>query len=82
MVALTLLSYGAGQDSSTILLEIIHNPEFREKYVSGHLVVVMSDTGNEHDYTYRIAKEMQELCKIHNIPFFILTNDMGYHTGA
>jgi len=76
---LTVLSFGGGQDSTTILQKIIHDPAFRAQHVSGHLVVVMSDTGDEHPKTYEHTKAMQLLCIEHNIDFFFLTPDMGFH---
>lgn len=49
---LTLLSFGAGQDSTAILLKLIHDADFRTKYAPQDLIVVFSDTGDEHDETY------------------------------
>jgi hypothetical protein len=77
---LTVLSFGGGQDSWAILLMIINDPKFRKTYAPKDLVVVMSDTGNEFPYTLKANQEAKELCKKNNIPFFFLTNDMGYHT--
>lgn len=79
---LTVLSFGGGQDSTAILLKMIHNNDFRKKYASDHLVVIMSDTGNEHDYTYSHVLEMERLCYRNNIPFFLLTSNLGYHSKA
>jgi len=76
---LTILSYGAGQDSTTILYAIMHNPEFREKYVHGHLMVIMSDTGDEHPETYEHIKFTENLCNEHGISFTFLTKDKGFH---
>ena len=69
---LTILSYGAGQDSTTILYKILHDPEFKERYVSGQLILVMGNTENEHPATYKHVEYTKKLCKQHNIPFFIL----------
>ena len=77
---LTLLSFGGGQDSWAMLYKLIHDQSFRKQYAPKDLVVVMSDTGNEHPYTYKSVKEAEVLCKKHNIDFMFLTNDMGYHT--
>lgn len=49
---ITLLSFGGGQDSTAILLKIIHDPSFKSSYVKGRLVVIMADTKNEHPETY------------------------------
>ncbi len=78
----TLLSFGGGQDSTAILLKLIHDPAFRGRYAPGELVVVMSDTGNEHNYTYEHVKEMESLCAYHDILFYLLTPDMGFHTDS
>lgn len=72
---LTSLSFGGGQDSTTILLKLIFDKDFRKKYAPGALVVVMSDTGNEHPETYRHTGRMMKLAKKHEIPFFLLTSD-------
>jgi len=76
---LTMLSYGAGQDSTAILYKIIYDSSFREKYIRGHLLVVMSDTGNEHPDTYIHVSYSKKVCEEHGIDFVFLTNDMGYH---
>lgn len=77
---LTVLSMGLGQDSVTILLLLIFNKEFREKYAPSDIVVIFSDTGNEHELTYKYRDEVViPLCKEHNIPFFTISNDMGFH---
>lgn len=78
--ALTVLSYGAGQESTTILLRLINEPAFYKKHVSGHLIVVGSDTGDEHPHTYDLVKEAQRLCKSHKIPFFWVTPKFGFHS--
>lgn len=78
----TLLSFGGGQDSWAILLSYIHDESFRQKYAPHDFVVVMSDTGNEHPYTYKAVEEAAELCKKHNIPFYFLPQGDKYHTPA
>lgn len=80
MAKLTVLSFGAGQDSTTILDKCVYDPSFRKEYAPGDLIVVMADTGNEHDQTYRHVEDMRELCKKHDIPFFLITPDMGHHS--
>ncbi|RWU08182.1 adenine nucleotide alpha hydrolase family protein [Pedobacter chitinilyticus] len=79
MEALTILSFGAGQDSTCILYKIIYDAAFRERYVNGKLLVVMSDTGNEHPHTYRHVRYIGDLCREHGIPFHFLRSSMGYH---
>ncbi len=83
VVQLTILSFGGGQDSSTILFKLIFDKEFRAKYAPNDLLVLMADTGNEHDFTYQYLHEVIiPLCKEHNIEFQFITNDMGYHSDS
>lgn len=79
---LTVLSFGGGQDSTAILLMMITSPNLRQKYAPGKLIVVMSDTGDEHPYTYEHIKNIEKICLQEEIPFFFLTSDKGYHTPA
>lgn len=82
MSKLTVLSYGAGQDSTAILYKLALDPAFRERYAPGALVVVCSDTGNEHDETYKHLEFTKEFCSQHGIEFHHLTADKGFHTQA
>lgn len=59
---LTVLSLGLGQDSSAILAKMLTDGEFREEYAPGKLLVVSSDTGNEHDHTYEHKRKIEALC--------------------
>lgn len=78
---LTILCMGAGQDSMTIFLKICHDKEFRKKYAPHQLLVLFADTGNEHPFTYDyIDRVLIPLCKLHNIEFVKITNDMGFHS--
>lgn len=76
---MTVFSFGAGQESFAILLMIIFNKDFREKYVKGTLIVVGSDTGDEHPHTYETIERARVLCKEHGIEFYWVTADMGFH---
>lgn len=76
---LTVLSYGAGQDSTALLYKIVYDPEFRAQYVAGHLLVVCSDTGDEHPETYQHIEDTKDFCAQHGIEFVHITNDMGFH---
>jgi hypothetical protein len=69
MPKLTILSFGAGQDSTAILYWLIYDKAFRKKYAPEDLVVIMAETGNEHPETYQHVKEVSELCKSHNVNF-------------
>jgi hypothetical protein len=48
-------------------------------YAPGDLMVVMSDTGDEHPGTYAYVAFIQELCKQHDIFFVLIGPNMGYH---
>jgi hypothetical protein len=76
---LTVLSFGAGQDSTYILYKIIRDPSYRAQFVKGRLIVLMSDTGNEHRHTYEHIVFIRQLCIDNNIEFYFITADMGYH---
>lgn len=79
MKQLTVLSFGAGQDSTCILYRIIRDPQFRQQFVQGDLIVLMANTGNEHPHTYRHIRFIKSLCSTHSIPFFLISSSMGYH---
>lgn len=76
---LTVLSYGAGQDSTALLLMYIHDEEFRKHFAPNDFVVVFADTGDEHDHTYEHLAYTKNLCKEHGIEFVHIVPDMGYH---
>lgn len=81
MSDLTILSMGLGQDSTTILFKIVFDAEFRARYAPNKLLVLFSDTGNEHPFTYQYRDEVIiPFCKEHSIEFVTITSDMGYHT--
>ncbi|WP_313491917.1 MULTISPECIES: hypothetical protein [Sphingobacterium] len=79
MENLTVLSFGGGQDSTTILYKIVLDRAFRERYVKGRLLVLMSDTGNEHKHTYDHIAFVAEFCMLHGIEFYLINHNMGYH---
>lgn len=76
---ITILSFGAGQDSTAILYKLVLDKTFREQYVIGKLVVLMSDTGNEHPGTYLHVQFIRTFCKYHKIEFYLITSSLGYH---
>ncbi len=80
MSSLTVLSYGIGQDSWAILAKLALDPDFRNKYAPGDLLVIAADTGNEHPETYAHCEYTKEFCRQHGIEFVHLTKDMGFHT--
>jgi 3'-phosphoadenosine 5'-phosphosulfate sulfotransferase (PAPS reductase)/FAD synthetase len=74
-----VLSFGGGQDSTAILLSLLRDQSFRDRFAPGHLIIVMSDTGNEHPETYKHVALMSEKCKAVNVPFFFLRYEDGWH---
>ena len=78
---LTILSFGAGQDSTTLLYKYIYDSEFRQRYAPGRFLVICSDTGDEHPETYKHIEQIKQLCVRHKVEFVHLTPDMGYHRG-
>ena len=80
---LTVLSYGAGQDSTALLYLLGLDPEFRSLFAPQRLVVVFSDTGAEHDETYTQAlPDARAFCEEQDIPFFWLEPGSGFHSSA
>ena len=80
---LTVLSYGAGQDSTLILYLLGTDPEFRQLFAPNKLIVVFSDTGAEHIETYsRTLPQAKGFCEKQRIPFFHLEAGSPYHSKA
>lgn len=77
---LTVLSFGGGQDSTAILYRLHFDPKFRKMYAPKDLIVVMSDTGDEHQRTYLHVAKIKNWCKKVGIEFYFITADMGYHS--
>lgn len=73
---LTVLSFGGGQDSTTILHMIEHDELFRKKYAHGRVLVIMSNTGNEHPETYA---HVERIAKDTTLEFVLIDPEMGYH---
>ena len=77
---LTILSFGGGQDSSTILFKLVFDADFRSRYAPGRLLVLMADTHNEHPETYKYLEDIIiPFCEKHDIEFIKIDNTMGYH---
>jgi 3'-phosphoadenosine 5'-phosphosulfate sulfotransferase (PAPS reductase)/FAD synthetase len=76
---LTVLSFGGGQDSTAILYILAFNVLFRRVWAPEDLLVIMSDTGNEHPATYMHVQSVIEFCDKHGIEFVFLTKDVGLH---
>lgn len=82
MAELTVLSFGGGQDSTAILYAYIYDPAFRLVYGIKKLLVVIAETGNEHEETYAHSRRIELLCKKHSIEFVHINFSMGFHKGS
>lgn len=81
--ALTVLSYGAGQDSTALLYLAAFDATFRRRYLPGRFLVLFADTGDEHDHTYVYLNDhIKPFCATHGIEFWHLTPDLGFHSPA
>jgi 3'-phosphoadenosine 5'-phosphosulfate sulfotransferase (PAPS reductase)/FAD synthetase len=80
--SLTVLSYSAGQDSQTILYLLLFDKKFRKQWAPNNLLVMMSDTGNEHPETVWTMVQTLDLCDKHNVPFVFVEPSLGFHTEA
>lgn len=80
--ALTVLSFGAGQDSWALAVAYVEDQAFRANYAAGRLLVLMSDTGAEHPETYEFVDYAAVYFARHGVEFHFIRPDMGYHTGA
>jgi hypothetical protein len=79
---LTVLSYGAGQESTWLLYQSALSSEFRSRFAPGRLLVVGSDTGDEHAETYEHVQFSREFCEIHGLEFHWIQPQMGFHSEA
>ena len=70
---LTVLSHGIGQDSMGVLARILHDDDFRKKYIVGNLIVVSADTKNEHDHTNDYTRYLKKILFDNDISFFHLS---------
>lgn len=77
---LTVLSFGAGQDSSALLEMYFDSMEFRAQYAPRDFLVVCSDTGDEFPDTYAHIRYVQKKCNDRGVEFVHLTSDMGFHS--
>ena len=77
---LTMLSFGGGQDSTAMLYMLAHDRKFRKEYAPNDVVVVFSDTGDEHQHTYLHLMQIEAFCDKQGIEYHHLLPHMGYHT--
>jgi hypothetical protein len=78
-ILITVVSFGAGQESMWLLDKLCWEPEFRKIHAPGKLLVVGSDTGEEHPHTLKAVEYAKLLCKRFGIEFQWVTPDMGFH---
>lgn len=76
---LTVLSFGAGQDSTALLYLYALDLNFASNYAPNDFVVVCSDTGDEHPKTLEHIEDVKSFCSYHGIAFVHLRPEMGYH---
>jgi len=81
-----VLSFGAGQDSTSLLELWIagdRHPQgeaLRRAYPAEHLYVVFSDTGNEHEATYRhLERTRERLAGEDDVTFVWIEPGSAYH---
>lgn len=79
---LTVLSYGGGQDSDAIKLKLAYDDGFRRRYAPRRLLMLMSDTGDEHAETLAHLEYTKEFCRRHAIEFHHITPDLGFHRAS
>ncbi len=76
---MTVFSFGAGQDSSCFLDKLLEDQSFFDRHIKGELIVVGSDTGEEHPHSYAVVAYFKNLCKEKGVKFFWVTPEMGFH---
>jgi hypothetical protein len=75
-----VLSFGAGQDSTTLLELWLQEESFREQWPAERMIVIFSDTGDEHPSTYEhLSKQEERLKERDDTEFAWVTPDMGHH---
>lgn len=77
--ALTVFSFGAGQESTMFLHRLAKDKAFREKHVKGRLLVVGSDTGIEHKHTYENIMWCKTFALHNKIEFYWLEAADKFH---
>lgn len=77
---LQVLSFGAGQDSTTLLELWLQDEDFRKRWPAERMLVIFSDTGDEHPSTYEHLETQQaRLEEREDTEFAWVTPDMGHH---
>ena len=57
-------------------------PNYGPNHTPGRLLVVGSDTGDEHAETYEHVQFSREFCEIHGLEFHWIQPQMGFHSEA
>lgn len=78
-VKLTVVSFGAGQDTIYFVWRLIIDLEFRKRHIPNDFIIVGSDTGAEHPHTYEAIKAVELLALENQVPFYWITPQMGFH---
>lgn len=77
---LTVVSFGAGQDTIYFVHRILTDRSFYDKHIQGRLLIVGSDTGEEHPHTYEAIERIKVWCAGNDdVEFHWVTPDMGFH---
>lgn len=77
---LQVLSFGAGQDSTTLLELWLQDEDFRRQWPAEQMLVIFSDTGDEHPSTYEhLSAQEKRLQSRRDTEFAWITPDMGHH---
>jgi hypothetical protein len=79
-IALTVLSFGAGQDTIYLVDRLLYDKEFWQKHIKGRLIIVGSDTGDEHPHTYIAVEYARKAAENMGVHFAWITPDMGFHS--
>lgn len=57
---LSVISYGGGQDSTALILAMMADDAFRERWAPGRLITIMAHTGLLQDYSKLVKKRNSE----------------------
>lgn len=77
---LSVLSFGAGHDSSALLELYLDDAAFRKRYAPNDFLVIFSDTMDEYPETYRHLEDTKKKCAGAGVEFVHLKPEMGYHS--
>jgi hypothetical protein len=78
---LTVLSLGAGQQSTYLMHLAHHDAAFRERFIGRTYVVAIAATLSEKPATNEHIERLRTIAAARGVLFFYLTPDLGFHTG-